>query len=66
MTIAKFLLASIVVAFSFEMLEMIQTVYEAEEHFDIISLLVEGKLFVSMILVQIWKKRTMLKLLPLP
>lgn len=52
-TIGKFLLTAIIVAFSLEMLEMIQTIYEAEEHFDIISLLVEGKLFVSMILVQI-------------
>ncbi len=52
-TIGKFLLTAIIVAFSLEMLEMLQTVYEAEEHFDIISLLVEGKLFVSMILVQI-------------
>ncbi|MDA8130406.1 MAG: polysulfide reductase NrfD [Elusimicrobia bacterium] len=51
--IAKFLLTAIIVAFSLEMLESIQTIYEAEEHFDIISLLVEGKLFVSMILIQI-------------
>lgn len=52
-TIGKFLLTAIIVAFSLEMLESIQTIYEAEEHFDIISLLVEGKLFVSMILIQI-------------
>ena len=52
-TIAKFLLTAIIVAFSLEMLESIQTIYEAEEHFDIISLLVEGKLFVSMVLIQI-------------
>lgn len=52
-TVGKFLLTAIILAFSLEMLESIQTIYEAEEHFDIITLLVEGKLFVSMILIQI-------------
>ncbi|MDD5629885.1 MAG: polysulfide reductase NrfD, partial [Elusimicrobia bacterium] len=52
-TVAKYLLTAIIVAFSLEMLEILQTVYEAKEHFDIIALLVEGKLFISMVLVQI-------------
>ncbi|MFH2203545.1 MAG: NrfD/PsrC family molybdoenzyme membrane anchor subunit, partial [Elusimicrobiota bacterium] len=52
-TISKYLLTAIVVAFSLEMLETLQTAYEAEEHFDIISLLIEGKLFFSMVFVQI-------------
>jgi len=53
-TVAKYLLTAIIVAFSLEMLESLQTAYEAKEHFDIISLLVEGKLFISMVLVQIF------------
>jgi predicted membrane protein len=52
-TVAKYLLTAIIVAFTLEMLETLQTVYEAKEHFDIIALLVEGKLFISMVLVQI-------------
>ena len=52
-TVGKFLLTAIIVAFSLEMLETLQTAYEAEEHFDIITLLVEGKLFISMMLVQV-------------
>ncbi len=52
-TVGKFLLTTIIVAFSLEMLETIQTAYEAEEHFDIITLLVEGKLLISMMLVQV-------------
>lgn len=51
--IAKYFLAALVVAFSLEMLETIQKTYEAEEHFDILSLLVHGKLFVSMVIIQI-------------
>lgn len=53
-TVGKFLLTAIIVAFSLEMLETIQTAYEAEEHFDIITLLVEGKLLVSMMLIQVF------------
>jgi predicted membrane protein len=52
-TVAKYLLTAIIVAFTLEMLEILQTAYEAKEHFDIIALLVEGKLFISMVLVQI-------------
>ena len=46
-TIAKFFLTAVIVAFSLEMLETIQKAYEAEEHFDILSLLVEGRLYLS-------------------
>ena len=53
-TVGKFLLTAIIVAFSLEMLETIQTAYEAEEHFDIITLLVEGKLLISMMLIQVF------------
>ncbi|MBI5241673.1 MAG: polysulfide reductase NrfD [Elusimicrobia bacterium] len=53
-TVAKFFLTALIVAFTLEMLETLQTAYEAEEHFDIISLLVEGKLYFSMIFVQMF------------
>ena len=35
-----------------EMLETLQTAYEAKEDFDIITLLIQGKLYLSMIFVQ--------------
>lgn len=53
-TIAKFLLTAIIVAFTLEMLETIQKAYEAEEHFDILELLVDGELHFSMVFVQIF------------
>lgn len=52
-TIGKFFLTALIVAFALEMLETIQTTYEAEEHFDILSLLIEGKLYFSLVFVQI-------------
>lgn len=53
-TIGKYFLTALIVAFSLEMLETIQKTYEAQEHFDILTLLVEGKLYFSMIFVQIF------------
>ncbi len=53
-TVAKFLLTAIIVAFTLETLETIQKAYEAEEHFDILALLVEGELHFSMVFVQIF------------
>lgn len=52
-TVAKYFLSALIVAFSLEMLETIQKAYEAEEHFDILSLLIEGKLYFSLIFVQV-------------
>lgn len=52
-TMGRYLLIALIVSFSLEMLEMIQKAYEAEEHFAIISLLAEGKLYISLFLVQI-------------
>jgi len=52
-TIGKFFLTALVLAFSLEMLETIQQIYEAEEHFDILSLLVQGKLYFSVFFVQL-------------
>ncbi|MFA6319206.1 MAG: NrfD/PsrC family molybdoenzyme membrane anchor subunit [Elusimicrobiota bacterium] len=51
-TIGKYFLTAIILAFSLEILETLQKAYEAEEHFDILSLMVEGRLFVSMVLIQ--------------
>lgn len=53
-TIGKYFLTALIVSFSLEMLETIQKTYEAEEHFDILILLVEGQLHFSMIFVQIF------------
>lgn len=53
-TVAKFLLTAIIVAFTLETLETIQKAYEAEEHFDILELLVDGELHFSMVFVQIF------------
>lgn len=52
--IAKFLLTALIISFSLESLETIQKAYEAEEHFDILALLVEGKLYFSLIFVQVF------------
>jgi len=51
-TIGKFLLTAVIISFTLEMLETIQKAYEAQEHFDILALLMEGKLYLSMIVVQ--------------
>ncbi|MEK7475047.1 MAG: NrfD/PsrC family molybdoenzyme membrane anchor subunit [Candidatus Coatesbacteria bacterium] len=53
-TVAKFLLTAIIVAFTLETLETIQKAYEAEEHFDILALLVEGQLSFSLVFLQIF------------
>ncbi|MBI5208477.1 MAG: polysulfide reductase NrfD [Elusimicrobia bacterium] len=53
-TVAKYFLTAVIIAFSLEMLETVQKAYEAEEHFDILQLLIEGKLYLSLIVVQVW------------
>lgn len=52
-TMGKYLLSAIIVSFSLEMLEMIQKAYEAEEHFAILALLAEGRLYFSLFFVQV-------------
>ncbi len=52
-TVGKFLFYIIVVDFSLESLDQIHRIYEAEESFDILSLLVSGKLYITLIGLQI-------------
>jgi Ni/Fe-hydrogenase subunit HybB-like protein len=51
--LASFLFYAIVVDFSLEMLDFIHRLYEAEESIEILSQLIEGRLFVSLIVMQI-------------
>ncbi|MBI4179657.1 polysulfide reductase NrfD [bacterium] len=53
-TIARYLLVSLIVSFSLEALEMIQKAYEAEEHYDITVVMLEGMLYLSMLVVQVF------------
>jgi len=52
-TIAKFLFYILILDFTLEGLDQIHRIYEAEESFEIISLLVSGKLYITLIFVQI-------------
>lgn len=51
-TIGKYLLYTFIIDFALEVLDMIHRIYQAEESFDIISLLLHGKLFVSHFIIQ--------------
>jgi len=51
--LASFLFYAIVVDFSLEMLDFIHRLYEAEESIEILSQLIEGRLFVSLVVLQI-------------
>ena len=53
-TIARYLLVALIVSFSLEALEMIQKSYEAEEHYDITVVMLEGMLYLSMLVVQVF------------
>jgi Ni/Fe-hydrogenase subunit HybB-like protein len=53
-TIAKFLFYILIMDFALEALDQVHRIYEAEESFDILHLLVNGKLFVSMFIFQIF------------
>lgn len=50
--LASFLFYAIVVDFSLEMLDFVHRLYEAEESIEILSQLIEGRLFVSLIVLQ--------------
>lgn len=52
-TMAKYLLYSIIIDFSLEMLDLVQRIYEAEEFFDMFQILIKGKLFISLFIFQI-------------
>ncbi|PLX12862.1 MAG: polysulfide reductase [Marinilabiliales bacterium] len=53
-TIAKFLFYVIILDFTLEGLDQIHRIYEAEESFEIISMLVSGKLYITLIVVQVF------------
>jgi Ni/Fe-hydrogenase subunit HybB-like protein len=52
-TMAKYLLYAIIIDFSLEMLDLLQRIYEAEEFFDMLQVLIKGKLFISLFIIQI-------------
>jgi predicted membrane protein len=52
-TIGRYLLYALVLDFSLEALDQIHRFYEAEESFEIISLLMSGKLYITIIIVQL-------------
>lgn len=52
-TIAKYLLVILIIDFTLESLDQIHRIYEAEESFDIIKVLVNGKLNITLFLMQI-------------
>jgi len=51
-TIAKYLFYVLIIDFVLESLDQIHRIYEAEESFDIIKVLVNGKLYITLILMQ--------------
>ena len=51
--IAKYLFFVLILDFSLEALDQIHRIYEAEESFEIISLLVSGKLHITLLLIQV-------------
>jgi Ni/Fe-hydrogenase subunit HybB-like protein len=52
-TIAKFLFYILLIDFTLEGLDQIHRIYEAEESFEILSLLVSGKLYITLLFIQI-------------
>ena len=53
-TIAKYLFYIIIIDFTLESLDQIHRFYEAEESFEIISLLMSGKLYVTLLIFQVF------------
>jgi predicted membrane protein len=52
-TIARYLFFVLILDFSLEALDQIHRIYEAEESFEILSLLVSGKLYITLIIMQV-------------
>ena len=52
-TIAKYLLYILIIDFTLESLDQIHRIYEADESFDILKILVRGKLFFTFFIMQI-------------
>ncbi len=53
-TIARYLFFVIILDFSLEALDQIHRIYEAEESFEIISMLVQGKLYITLVIIQVF------------
>jgi Ni/Fe-hydrogenase subunit HybB-like protein len=53
-TIAKFLFYILILDFTLEALDQVHRIYEAEESFEILSLLVSGKLYITLFIFQIF------------
>ena len=53
-TIAKYLFYILILDFTLELLDQIHRIYEAEESFEIISLLVSGKLSITLGIIQVF------------
>ncbi|MCX6244464.1 MAG: polysulfide reductase NrfD [Bacteroidetes bacterium] len=53
-TIAKYLFYILILDFTLEALDQIHRIYEAEESFEILSLLVSGKLYITLIIFQVF------------
>jgi len=53
-TVGKFLFYALIIDFTMESLDQIHRIYEANESFDILYLLVHGKLFLTLFVVQIF------------
>ena len=52
-TIARYLLFILIIDFTLELLDQIHRIYEAEESFEIITVLVNGKLYITLLIMQI-------------
>ena len=52
-TIGKYLFYVLILDFTLEALDQIHRIYEAEESFEILSMLVSGKLYITLIIVQV-------------
>lgn len=53
-TIARYLFFIIILDFSLEILDQIHRIYEAEESFEILSMLVQGKLYITLVIIQVF------------
>lgn len=53
-TIARYLFFVIILDFALEALDQIHRIYEAEESFEILSMLVQGKLYLTLVIMQVF------------
>jgi predicted membrane protein len=53
-TVARYLFFVLILDFTLEALDQIHRIYEAEESFEILSLLVSGKLYITLVIMQVF------------